>query len=72
MNLCDIFLMSKRSLMERCASFSSYDIFCSFIGRCKSKGSWYSKSNTDTTTFIRSNKETGSILKTLPGKEVTY
>jgi hypothetical protein len=33
MNLTDVFLMSKRSLMERLFEcVSSYDIFCSFIG----------------------------------------
>jgi hypothetical protein len=32
MNLTDVFLMSKRSLMERFQCVSSYDIFCSFIG----------------------------------------
>jgi hypothetical protein len=38
MNLTDVFLMSKRSLMERLFEcVSSYDIFCSFIGRCKSR-----------------------------------
>jgi hypothetical protein len=46
MNLTDVFLMSKRSLMERLFEcVSSYDIFCSF-GRCKSRGG-YSKSNTE-------------------------
>jgi hypothetical protein len=47
MNLTDVFLMSKRSLMERLFEcVSSYDIFCSSLRRCKSRGS-YLKSYTE-------------------------
>jgi hypothetical protein len=75
MNLTDVFLMSKRSLMERLFEcVSSYDIFCSFIGEDVKVGD--SKSNTEDNhpTFILfvPKTKTRSILKTLPGKEVTY
>jgi hypothetical protein len=74
MNLTDVFLMSKRSLMERLFEcVSSYDIFCSFIEDVKVGEVILSpirKDNHPTFLFVPKTKK--SILKTLPGKEVTY
>jgi hypothetical protein len=73
MNLTDVFLMSKRSLMERLFEcVSSYDIFCS-IGRCKSREVILSPiRNNHLLSFYSFEDKDESILKTLPGKEVTY